>query len=488
MIRTVRSRWSRATCVGTLACLTFMSACTNIPQRDSAQASGNVQDVPHRTEFSRPTSLGVVAIPALDAHLEATLHRLLAASKPSEDAPRTIHIEISASPRIGAWSTNNTIYVPWRLLSFVESDDELAALIAHEASHVLLKHTTLDAQASLFGSFSAFGPLLLVGTPLAAVAVMVGGQYGDRALASGWARDQELEADAHGVRMLAAAGIRPSAMLDLLDNLDSLAVHGPTRRPGPVAIQQKSGGRTEFAFHLGGLRFGRAEDSHPDLDARREQVRQLLQGPAPILAAPTDKGPVMEGWPQAIHRADVQAALQGLIAAHRALAAASGGVPLQTGETKASDARRALASPIGSSFVAYWAAASSLPEAELRAQGLPPIGERLRQPDTPIIAFLAVLADASKHNDWATAATVADLLRDRFQPDRGLYKVLSKVYANRAKQIAAQRAASGNKLSTSQTLALTGERMQRDLQSAKMFSLCLGTARDPNDMAGGCKD
>jgi len=102
------------------------------------------------------------------------------------------------------------------LLREAQSGDEIAAVLAHELSHVTLRHSTKRLAGSL-GAGAALATVLGVvdlGAPAYTVAHLAG---------LGYERDQESEADVEGRGLLRRAGISPLAMAAFFERLGSLA-------------------------------------------------------------------------------------------------------------------------------------------------------------------------------------------------------------------------------------------------------------------------
>lgn len=107
------------------------------------------------------------------------------------------------------------IYVFKGMYDAVQSDDELAGVIAHEVGHVTAKHGVKRMQAS-YGY--AFLQVLSVASGSADAAVGANALFTTVFLAH--ARGDEFQADKLGVKYLKAAGYDPNAMLGVLKRLD----------------------------------------------------------------------------------------------------------------------------------------------------------------------------------------------------------------------------------------------------------------------------
>lgn len=125
------------------------------------------------------------------------------------------------SPDINAFATpGGYIYVNRGLLAYLDSEAQLAGVLAHEIAHVTERHASRQkfwSKATGFGSKIA--------------AILVGMQTGSRAIASvadstgsylgaafvrGYGRDMELEADSEGAKFMLRAGYDPEALIDVI--------------------------------------------------------------------------------------------------------------------------------------------------------------------------------------------------------------------------------------------------------------------------------
>lgn len=191
----------------------------------------------------------LVSDPAAEAYLTGIRDELLAAW----DGPApSVGIVISADPSLRGLSyRNNFIVVPYGLLISAESDDEVAALMAHELSHLLLgHHTAKDAAA---GEEEASAAIDTIGLYSATARMTRARQTADGGvefytvqdaeaesmlqhvhistqltreisrtfLFPSLNREQEDHADLLGIDLMAGAGYNPAAMVELLERTAS---------------------------------------------------------------------------------------------------------------------------------------------------------------------------------------------------------------------------------------------------------------------------
>ncbi len=157
------------------------------------------------------------------------------------------------------------VYVFTGIRKIAQTDDELAAILAHEITHAEQHHF-----AKQYGKASKRGAILgvlsvLVGLPNVAQQIV---SLADFAMSQKYSRTSETEADILGMQRMTRAGFNPAAMVSILERL---------------AKEDESGGSIDHWF-----------GDHPDAGRRIERARNQLtalnagQGPKTI-AQPADK-------------------------------------------------------------------------------------------------------------------------------------------------------------------------------------------------------
>ncbi|WP_426414948.1 M48 family metalloprotease [Aestuariirhabdus sp. LZHN29] len=119
------------------------------------------------------------------------------------------------TPDINAFALpGGFIYIHRGLMAYLNSEAELAAVLAHEVGHVTARHSVQQQSMAMAGNILS-----------QVVAVYAGGAAGDlsniasTALVSGYGRDHELEADGFGAQYLANSGYDPQAMIEVIEVL-----------------------------------------------------------------------------------------------------------------------------------------------------------------------------------------------------------------------------------------------------------------------------
>lgn len=142
--------------------------------------------------------------------------RRVAAQANIVDAGTATTITTLNSPVMNAFAVpGGYVYVTRQLMGVMNDEAELASVLGHEVGHVAANHSKTRSRTSLLGQILAAGVGLVTGSgQLAQVAGQASQLVGLK-----FSRDQEYQADALGVRYLAAAGYDPSATASMLQQL-----------------------------------------------------------------------------------------------------------------------------------------------------------------------------------------------------------------------------------------------------------------------------
>ncbi len=117
------------------------------------------------------------------------------------------------------------------LISKMESEDQLASVLAHEIGHVTARHSVVSASRSqLLGLVLGVGGAVLQtqGVP-GAGAIELAGQVGAALLTTKYSRDQERQADELGFKYMTAAGYNPRAFVETMRILAAAAQREPSK-------------------------------------------------------------------------------------------------------------------------------------------------------------------------------------------------------------------------------------------------------------------
>jgi predicted Zn-dependent protease len=173
------------------------------------------------------------ADPALQAYVERVGKRLVAQAARKEISYRFTVREDAA---VNAFAIpGGYVYVNTELLTFVQSEDELAIVLGHEIAHIELRHATPSVAR--------------------------------RVLSLGYTKYQEFDADEAGVRLVARAGYNPHAAIGIFQRL--AAQH-------PAAPRTESNTPLAEAGHVLMGTLGAYWQSHPDPEARVRRISHTI--------------------------------------------------------------------------------------------------------------------------------------------------------------------------------------------------------------------
>jgi len=152
------------------------------------------------------------------------------------DRPETFggyHFLLLDSDEVNAFAApGGLILVTRGMIQCCQSEDELAAVLAHEICHVSLKHgLSAIKQSRLTSAFTIIGAETakqMGGEELAALTEEFEGSVGDVVMTlttSGYSRKQETRADAGAVEVLRRAGYPETSIMTMLARMDERLSH-----------------------------------------------------------------------------------------------------------------------------------------------------------------------------------------------------------------------------------------------------------------------
>jgi beta-barrel assembly-enhancing protease len=168
--------------------------------------------------------LNVINDPDLNAYI-ARVGEGLAAAIPQEFQQPAFRysFKVVSAKEINAFALpGGPMYVNTGMIAAAKSEDEMAGVMAHEISHVALRHGT--AQVTKAQKYSTLSSILgmggaIVGGPLGQVAQM--GSQGVGMYLLKYSREYETEADLLGARIMAQAGYDPRQLANMFQTIES---------------------------------------------------------------------------------------------------------------------------------------------------------------------------------------------------------------------------------------------------------------------------
>lgn len=202
--------------------LAFTAGCVspNIPSLTSAEAKyGQSEEekklLAHAKEFDQELdSKGMLLeTPALVAYVESIGRPLV-----PQEAAKVVDFKfhILRSPVVNAFALpNGSIYLTVGLLARLENEAELAQVMGHEISHVVLRHGLKVYETNRSSLVAAhIADLFLFGTSIAYLPYV--------ASVASYSREQEEEADRAGLRAIAARGYSPDEAIHVFDRIQEV--------------------------------------------------------------------------------------------------------------------------------------------------------------------------------------------------------------------------------------------------------------------------
>lgn len=139
----------------------------------------------------------------------------------------TWRFRILRDPQPNAFALpNGSIYVTTGLITLIDNESQLAAIIAHELTHVMRRHTYLQNRSNrkkfltmnIMSAVGSYAPLSVVGAVITVVTTVA--PIIMMATIFGYSRDLEREADLKGIDMMISAEYAPQEMVQVMKLLD----------------------------------------------------------------------------------------------------------------------------------------------------------------------------------------------------------------------------------------------------------------------------
>jgi predicted Zn-dependent protease len=202
----------------------------------------------------------------------------VAVNSPMPEIFNGYHVMILDSSELNAFATaGGHIFITRGLLARLETEDALAAVLAHEIAHIQLQHSvdlirymrvtqdlsdTADKAASIAAREASLSQRKTLFDN--AVRDMV-----TALIVNGYSQEQEFQADIYALRLLALAGYSPASLVDVLTLLQNTAGSGgfngthppPARRIANVRQELRQNSRLYQVQDTGSFRSARFEQS-----------------------------------------------------------------------------------------------------------------------------------------------------------------------------------------------------------------------------------
>lgn len=135
------------------------------------------------------------------------------------------------------------------LIEMMDTEGELAAIFAHELSHVHARHIHRQLENSKIINIASLagmiGGIFLGGSGLGP-SIAAGSMAAGASLSLQYSRDHEMEADQLGFRFLVAAGYDPADMVSIMHKMDQMKWTGSSRIPSYLSTHPAMGERVLY--------------------------------------------------------------------------------------------------------------------------------------------------------------------------------------------------------------------------------------------------
>jgi predicted Zn-dependent protease len=186
----------------------------------------------------------------------------LADSQEARNSGFPFTFEVVADPSINAFALpGGPMFINTGLLKAVDNEAQLAGVMGHEMSHVILRHGTNQATKSKLIELPAALGAQMTGSSMVGQLEQMGIGLGANSVLLKFSRTAESQADITGCRIMAEAGYNPIEMAKFFDKLNAQGGKNPrsfsptTRTPTIAAVRLK---------RKCGLCLRRATDTRPE--------------------------------------------------------------------------------------------------------------------------------------------------------------------------------------------------------------------------------
>jgi predicted Zn-dependent protease len=174
----------------------------------------------------------------------------LVGSREAKESAFPFTFEVVADPTINAFALpGGPMFINTGLLKAVDSEAQLAGVMGHEMSHVILRHGTNQASKSRLIELPAVLGSQVAGGSLVGELTQLGIGLGANSVLLKFSRSAESQADLMGSHIMAEAGYNPMEMAHFFEKLNA-----------------QGGGRTIQFF-----------SDHPNPDNREHAIEQEVQ-------------------------------------------------------------------------------------------------------------------------------------------------------------------------------------------------------------------
>jgi len=270
-----------ASVIGAILVGASLSAQTRIePRKNSFKPSEDVQ-LGRQAAAEVRQQLPMLRDRPTDALVDGIGHRLVASVPPRFQQPAFRYsFDVVNLREINAFALpGGPMFLHRGMLQAARTDDEVAGVMAHELSHVILRHGTLQAaKAQKFQLGAIAGQVLgaIVGGQKGAI-IAQGSQIGLGTYFLKYSREYEREADLLGAQLMARAGYDPRQMANMFRTIQQ---QGGSSGPEFLSDHPDPGNRYDaIVREARSLRITGTASTGPAFDSVRARLAQMPPAP-----------------------------------------------------------------------------------------------------------------------------------------------------------------------------------------------------------------
>src|SRR5215470_13688667 len=163
----------------------------------------------------------VIKDPVLSAYVTRVGRRLVS-SREAQESGFPFTFEVVADPSINAFALpGGPMFINTGLLRAVDNEAQLAGVMGHEMSHVILRHGTNQASKSKLIELPAVLGSEMAGNSMIGKLAAVGIGLGANSVLLKFSRSAESQADLMGSHLMAEAGYNPIEMARFFEKLNA---------------------------------------------------------------------------------------------------------------------------------------------------------------------------------------------------------------------------------------------------------------------------
>ena len=284
LLRTTRGRTAIFLSASIVALTVATSAQTKVVAPKNSYSAADDVKLGQQASAEVRKELPLLNDESIDSYVEDVGRRLAAAIPPEYQHQEFRYtFDVVNQKEINAFALpGGPMYLNRGMIEASQSEAEMAGVMAHEISHVALRHGTAQAtKAQKFQIGAVAGQILgaIVGGTAGSV-IAQGSQFGLGAYFLKYSREYESQADILGAQILARAGYDPRQMANMFKTIEKEA--GGSSGPEWLSSHPNPGNRYEAINREAATL--RVQGSAPG-DGRFTAVKQELGGMSPALTA-----------------------------------------------------------------------------------------------------------------------------------------------------------------------------------------------------------